>query len=94
MLYAHLDCHIKGRPISARLPARNYLFYHSVFSLLFKIDIDSCFTARSLRSLKTQSTLSFLFIVFSPERGENTMGQALPGRNYRHSVGKSKRSIF
>jgi len=35
------------------------------------------FTARSLRSLETLRALSLLFIVFSPERGENTMNQAL-----------------
>jgi hypothetical protein len=31
----------------------------------------------SLRSLETLRALSILFIVFSPERGENTMNQAL-----------------
>jgi len=35
------------------------------------------FTARSLRSLETQRSLRIFIIVFSPERGENTMVQAL-----------------
>ena len=34
-------------------------------------------TARSLRSLETPRALSILSIVFSPERGENTMNPSL-----------------
>jgi hypothetical protein len=53
--------------------------------------IEISFTARSLRSLEPSRTLSILFIVFSSERGENTMnqalhtdvGQALPRRDSR-----------
>jgi len=47
----------------------NYYRQHQIVCIFF--------TAHSLHSFETQRALSILFIVFSPERGENTMNQAL-----------------
>jgi hypothetical protein len=38
MRYAQFYCSIKGRPVSARLPAGDYLFYHFNISLAFSTD--------------------------------------------------------
>jgi len=47
---------------------------------MHRISFDKCFASLLYKddfTAETQRTLRFVFIVFSPEREENTMGQAL-----------------
>ena len=65
------------------------VFSTCVQNIIVTARLSRCFLRGSLRSLETPRALSTLFIVFSPEKGENTMNQAIPRRKQRDRAEKA-----